>query len=138
MIPTNDRMTLSWWLGRMSPSVVFAGAFFVVILHALRVPWHVTYAPAIVFTALYALFCVGMFWARKQFDSNRDLRLGVGIGGTYSLVTVLVGMWDAGDLGIASADTFAENWFPFSLFMLVCTTISFVLASYWKTRSNAK
>jgi hypothetical protein len=123
----------------MSPSVVVAGLLAVMLLHiGFGVPWRGVYAPAIIFTVIYAFFCVGMFWVRKQFYRSRDLRLGVCITGIYTLVTVLIGMWYAGELGIAGPATFAENSIPFSVYMLVCTAILFVLSSYWKTRSKPK
>ena len=139
MIPTSDQMSLSWWLARVSPPIIASGVLGVVILHTgFGVPWRRAYVPAIVFMATYALFGIGMFWARKQFDRSRDLRLGVCISGIYSLVTVLVGMWYAGDLGITSSVTFAENWIPFAVFMLICTVISLVLVSYWKPFSKPR
>ena len=139
MISTSDRMSLSWWLARVSPSIIASGVLGVVILHTgFRVPRRGAFVPAIIFMATYALFSIGMFWVRKQFDRSRDLRLGVCISGIYSLVTVLVGMWYAGDLGITSSVIFAENWIPFAVFMLICTVISFVLVSYWKPFSKPR
>ena len=139
MISTSDRMSLSWWLARVSPSIIASGVLGVVILHTgFRVPRRRAFVPAIIFMATYALFSIGMFWVRKEFDRSRDLRLGVCISGIYSLVTVLVGMWYAGDLGITSSVIFAENWIPFAVFMLICTVISFVLVSYWKPFSKPR
>ena len=139
MIPTSDQMSLSWWVARVFPSIIASGVLGVVILHTgFKVPWRRAYVPAIIFMTTYALFSVGMFWVRKQFDRSRDLRLGACVSGIYSLVTVLVGMWYAGDLGITSSVTLAENWIPFSVFMLICTVISFVLVSYWKPFSKPR
>ena len=139
MIPTSDQMSLSWWVARVSPSIIASGVLGVAILHTgFGVPWRRAYVPAIIFMTTYALFSIGMFWVRKQFDRSRDLRLGVCISGIYTLVTVLVGMWYAGDLGITRSVTFTENWIPFAVFMLICTVISFVLVSYWKPFSKPR
>jgi hypothetical protein len=139
MIPTSDRINLSWWLVRVSPSIIASGVLGAIILHSgFGVPWRSAYAPAIIFMAIYTVLCVGMFWAREQFDKSRDLRLGVGLFGMFGLVTGLVGMWCAGDRGIVSSAIFAENRIPFSAFMLICTTISVALVSWWKPNSKPK
>ena len=132
-------MTLSWWSARMSPSVVALGVLCFVILHTgFGVPRSRAYVPAIILTAIYALLCIGMFWARKQFDESRDLRLGAGLFGLYCLITGQVGMWYAGVLGIVSSAIFAENWIPFSVYMSICTAISLFLVSRWKSYPKPK
>jgi ABC-type Mn2+/Zn2+ transport system permease subunit len=123
----------------VSPSIIASGVLGVVILHTgFGVPWRRAYVPAIIFMVIYMVLCVGMFWARKQFDRSRDLRLGVSLFGMFGLVTGLVGMWYAGDRGIVSSATFADNRIPFSVFMLICTTISVALVSWWKPNSKPK
>ena len=132
-------MTLPWWLSRVSPSILASGLAVVIILRTgFGVPWRRTYAPSIVFLAIYTVFCIGMFWGRKQFDKKGDLRLAVGLFGICSLVTGLVGMWFAGRLGLVSSDAFAENRVAFSVYVMVCTIISVVLLSYWKPNFRAK
>ena len=139
MIPTIAQMRLSWWMARVSPSIVASGATGIIMLHAgFGVPWRRSYTPAVVFMMTYTLLCVGMFWARKQVDRNRGFGLAVGLMGVFLLITVLLGMWYGGDLGIVSSRVFVENRIPFTFFSLISTSISVGVISFWKPFSTQK
>jgi UDP-N-acetylmuramyl pentapeptide phosphotransferase/UDP-N-acetylglucosamine-1-phosphate transferase len=93
--------------------------------------------PIAVLVGIQVLFFVGMYGARKRYRRTRDLRTAALVTGTYGLCIVLAAMYYAGQLGIASARTFEDNYIGFSVFMGVVTCIVFVVFSFVEPKPNS-
>jgi hypothetical protein len=86
---------------------------------------------------IQVVFYVGMYAVRKRYRRTRDLRIASFVMGVYGLCIVLAGMYYVGQLGIASARTFEDNYVEFSVFMGVVTCIVVVMFSFVKPKPNS-
>jgi len=57
--------------------------------------------------------------------------------GIYGLCLVLAGLYYAGQLGIASARAFEDNYVEFSVYMGIVTCIAVVAFSFVKPKPNS-
>ncbi|SRR5260370_831905 len=132
-MPMSDKTSLSRWLLAGTPSAIALGVFGVVVLHAgLKVPWKIVTKPVAIQIGIQMALYVVMFWIRARFQRSRDLRPTTVVFGTYLLIAGLLGMRQAGQLGVASGDVFNANCVPFFIFVFVVTTISVILFTFWR------
>lgn len=131
----NSENSLSRWLMAGVPAVVVLGVLGVIALHiGAKAPWITAIPPVIVLLALFSVLYVVMYWVRKQFHRSHDLRLGILAFGIFGLVTGLVGMRSAGQLGIANPTIFRDNFAPFSVYVGVVTLIALILFTFWRLK----
>jgi hypothetical protein len=134
--PANE--TLSRWLYQGVPLLIVVG---IVAAFVLRLSYGLSLArlalPVAVLVGIQLLFYVGMYGTCKRYRRTGDLRAAVLVTGIYGLCLVLVGMYYAGQLGIASARTFDENYIGFSAFMAVVTCIVVVVFSFVKPKASS-
>ena len=134
--PANE--TLSRWLYQGVPPLIGVG---IVAALVLSLSFGLSLArlilPIAVLVAIQLLFYVGMYGTRKRYRRTGDLRTAALITGIYGLSIVLAGMYYAGQLGIASARTFDDNYIGFSVFMAVVTCIVVVVFSFVKPKPSS-
>ena len=93
--------------------------------------------PIAVLLGIQVVFYLCMYAVRKQCRRAQDLRVGAVVTGIYALFIVLAGMYYAGQLGIASARTFEDNYVGFSVFTGMVTCIVVVIFSFVKPKMNS-
>jgi hypothetical protein len=129
--------TLSRWLLRGVPLLVVIG---IVAIFALRSSFNLSLAklalPIAVLMGIQLVFYVSMFGARQRYKRTQDLRAAVFVMAIYSLCIGLAGMYYAGQLGIASARTFDDNYVGFSAYMGVVTFIAIFCVSFGKPKPH--
>lgn len=131
----NSEISLSRWLMAGVPSAAVLGVLGVVVLHmGAKIPWNVAILPVVVLLAVFTALYIVMYWVRKQFRHSHDLRLGVLAFGIFGLVTGLIGMRYAGQLGIVSPNTFSINYVPYSIYVGVVTVLAVVLFTFWRSK----
>jgi UDP-N-acetylmuramyl pentapeptide phosphotransferase/UDP-N-acetylglucosamine-1-phosphate transferase len=134
--PANE--TFSRWVYQGIPLIIGVG---IVAAFVLRISFGLTTSklavPIAVLLGIQVVFYVGMYAVRKRYRRTRDLRIAAFAMGVYGLCIVLAGMYYAGQLGIASARTFEDNYVEFSVFMGVVTCIVVVIFSFVKPKPNS-
>ena len=93
--------------------------------------------PIAALIGIQVVFYVGMYAVRRRYRRTRDLRTAAFVTGIYGLCIVLAGMYYAGQLGIASARTFEDNYVEFSVFMGVVTCIVVGIFSFVKVKPRS-
>jgi hypothetical protein len=88
--------------------------------------------PLMVLVAIQAAFFLGMYGIRKRYKQSQDLRAGVILTGVYCLLVGLVGMYYAGQLGLVGIKTFDQNYFGFSIYVVVVVGIGVAVLSVKK------
>jgi len=73
-----------------------------------------------------------MYWARQRYKQTGDLRAAIVVVGLFGLLLGLSGMYYAAQLGLVSPQTVKDNYFGFSISMVLVIVIVFGLFSYWK------
>lgn len=131
-IPENE--SLRRWVVSGLPLLVGIG---VVVGFALRVSFGLPFAriatPLTVLVGIQVALFIAMYWVRQRYKRTLDLRGGIALFGTYSLLIGLTGMYYAGQLGLVGVNTFNENYLGFSAYVLGVTAIAAALFSLLKT-----
>jgi UDP-N-acetylmuramyl pentapeptide phosphotransferase/UDP-N-acetylglucosamine-1-phosphate transferase len=134
--PANE--TLSRWVYQGIPLIIGVGIVAAFVLRiSFGLPTSKFAVPIAVMLGIQVVFYVGMYAVRKRYRRTRDLRIASFVMGVYGLCIVLAGMYYAGQLGIASARTFEDNYVEFSVFMGVVTCIVVVMFSFVKPKPNS-
>jgi hypothetical protein len=131
----STRETFSRWLLKGMPLLIGIG---ILGGFALRMGFALPIArlapPIAVLVTIQAGFFIGMYGIRKRYERSRDLRAGVILTGMYCLLIGLVGMYYAGQLGLVSVKTLDENYFGFSIYVLVVIGIGVAVLSIKKPK----
>lgn len=123
----------SRWLVAGLPSAAVLGVLSVLVLHVgAKIRWKVAIPPVIVLVSSFAALYIVMYWVRRQFRQSHDLRPAVLAFGIFSLVTGLIGMKYAEQLGIVSSTSISANYVPFSIYVGVVTVLTVILFTFWK------
>jgi hypothetical protein len=129
--PAKD--TLSRWVCQGLPPIIGVGVVAAFLLRlSLALPLSKLAVPIAALLGIQVVFYVAMYAVRKRYSRTRDLRTPAFVAGIYGLCIVLAGMYYAGQLGIASARTFEDNYIEFSVFMGVVTCIVVGIFSFVK------
>jgi hypothetical protein len=135
-VPANE--TLSRWVYQGVPLLIGVGIVGAFVLRlSFGLPLARLALPIAVLVGIQVLFFVGMYGARKRYRRTGDLRTAALVTGTYGLCIVLAGMYYVGQLGIASARTFEDNYVEFSVFMGVVTCIVVGIFSFVKPQPQS-
>lgn len=135
-LPANE--SLSRWAYQGVPLLIGVGIVAAFVLHlSFGLPLARLALPIAALVGIQVLFFVGMYGARKRYRRTGDLRTAALVAGTYGLCIVLAGMYYAGQLGIASARTFEDNYVEFSVFMSVATCMVALIFSFVRPRPNS-
>jgi UDP-N-acetylmuramyl pentapeptide phosphotransferase/UDP-N-acetylglucosamine-1-phosphate transferase len=133
--PANE--TFPGWVHQGIPLIIGVGIVAAVVLRiSFGLPILKLVVPITALLAIQVVFYLGMYAVRKQCRKTQDLRAGAVVTGMYALLIVLAGMYYAGQLGIASARTFEDNYLGFSVFAVVVTCIVVVIFSFVKPKTN--
>jgi hypothetical protein len=108
----------------------------VIVGLALRISFGLPFAriavPITVLVAIQGALFISMYWVRQRYRRKRDLRGGIILFGSYSLLIGLAGMYYAGQLGLVGLNTLRENYLGFSAYVLVVTAVGVGLFSFLK------
>ena len=108
----------------------------VVVGLALRISFGLPFGriviPITVLVAIQGALFISMYWVRQRYKRTLDLRGGIILFGSHSLLIGLAGMYYAGELGLAGVNTFNENYLGFSVYVLVVTAVAVGLFSFLK------
>jgi hypothetical protein len=134
--PANE--TLLRWVCRGLPLIIGVGIVAAFLLRlSFGLPLSKLAVPIAALIGIQVVFCVGMYAVRRRYRRTRDLRTAAFVTGIYGLCIVLAGMYYAGQLGIASARTFEDNYVEFSVFMGVMTCIVVGIFSFVKVKPRS-
>ena len=129
---------LSRWLYRGVPLFIGVG---IIAAFVLRFSFGLSLVrlafPIAVLVGIQLLFYVGMYGTRQLYRRTGYMRPAALVAGIYGLCIVLAGMYYAGQLGIVSPRTFADNYAGFSVFMAVVTCIVVVVFSFEKPKPKS-
>jgi len=131
--------TFSRWLCHGVPLLIgvgIVGAFALHFSFGLRLSKLAL--PIAVLLGIQVVFYVSIYPVRRRYRQTRDLRTAALVTGIYGLSIVLAGMYYVGQLGIASARTFEDNYVGFSVFMGVVICIVVVIFSFIKPKPNSQ
>ena len=129
--PANE--TFSRWVYQGIPLIIGVGIVAAFVLRiSFGLPTSKLAVPIAVMLGIQVVFYVGMYAARQRYRRTRDLRIASFVMGAYGLCIVLAGMYYAGQLGIARARTFEDNYVEFSVFIGVVTCI--VVVIFWSVK----
>ena len=130
-IPENE--SLRRWVVSGLPLLVGIG---VIVGFALRVSFGLPLAriatPLTVLVGIQVALFIAMYWVRQRYKRTLDLRGGIALFGTYSLLIGLAGMYYAGQLGLVGVNAFNKNYLGFSAYVLGVTAIAAGLFSLLK------
>ena len=108
----------------------------VVVGLALRISFGLPFAriaiPITVLVAIQGALFISMYWVRQRYKRKPDLRSGIILFGAYGLLIGLVGMYYAGQLGLAGVNTLNENYLGFSVYVLAITAVAVGLFAFLK------
>jgi hypothetical protein len=123
----------SSWFRNGTLSLLGIGLLAAVILRTgFGLPFTRVAVPIAVLVTIQITFFSVMYWARQPYKRKNDLRVGIVVFGTYGLLMGLAGMYYAAQLGLVSPNAVKENYFGFSIFMVVVIVVGVGLFSYWK------
>jgi UDP-N-acetylmuramyl pentapeptide phosphotransferase/UDP-N-acetylglucosamine-1-phosphate transferase len=129
---------LSRWLYRGVPLFIGIG---IIAAFLLRFSFGLSLVrlafPIAVLVGIQLLFYVGIYGTRQRYRRAGNLRPAALVTGIYGLCIVLAGMYYAGQLGIVSRRTFADNYVGFSVFMTVVTCIVVVVFLFAKPKPKS-
>jgi hypothetical protein len=132
-MPVNIEERFSRWLAIGVLSLLGIGLLAVAILHtSLGAPWAGVLRAVTLLVTIQLVLYVAMYWVRKRFKQTHDLRTGIMVFGLYCLLFGLAGMHYAGQLGLMNSKVGRGDYVGFSIFVLVVTTLTFVLFSFWR------
>lgn len=125
-------------MSRGVPLIIAIGIVATVVLRtSFRLPVGKLALPVTVLVGIQLVFYVLMFTVRQRYRRTRDMRTAVFVTGTYGLCVGLAGMYYAGQLGVASARAFEDNYVGFSVYMGIVTCIAVVALSFVKPKPNS-
>jgi hypothetical protein len=125
------RESLSRWVLRGVPLVIFVGILAGLSIHiASGLPFTRLIIPITALVVIQVAFFIGMYRVRQRYKRNPDLRGGIILTGIYGLLIGLAGMYYAGELGLAGANTLNDNCWGFSAYMLVVIAVGVGVFSF--------
>jgi uncharacterized membrane protein (GlpM family) len=130
-MPIGEKETFSRWLLVGIPLLLTMGVLATLVLHvAVGVPaLNSTWTAAVLVIVQFGLY-VPMYWIRRQFKKNQDLRPAIVLFGIYCWVMGFVVIYYKAHFHIGAAqDDSLDDYFGFSVYMLVIVGLALLLFS---------